>query len=341
MGREIENSPPRSSYEIEKNNISSVRIEKEKPYGIYLPDWDSVVEAIKTFASGDFQMAPLSKEEVLVERELRKEEKDPNKHSHYSTNELHTLLQIHTVPSLSHEDFDLLRIEEYKSVLDEKGKALVTHSSYAFYEKEVRIEALRSERRADDRTLEQYKKPYVMTLYSKLFENSGEEKLAKALGAERAVLPRRVTVSFGREEGDTSQINFDDVADRMTKALQVKTSGREIATALYRSDPGQDKKELYALYTNDGLSVTLRALNSYRQLRSKNTIIYYPRLLQPPPDFAVDIEHSPAILELSIVDPSLESRECAGLYVIPPEKRESAQMLAEKLRDAFTGRIYK
>lgn len=329
-----------------RSNISKVVIEKELPYGIYLPDWESVVKAVHVFSAGDFQMAPLTKEEVEKEQALRKvEDSDPLTYSHHLDSELKILRDLHSQKPAEPEEVD--RVLGLAKGEFQKSKRVILYSNqstmlsdtydnsqcsvysfqggYASYGKVLSIESLGE--------------PYMLTMFSKYFEDTGESKLADRLERGRMAFPRKVVVNYEGEEGDVSRIDFDDVAQKLKSSLHTNVSGKDlveslhpdrktVSTDLYPNPASLEKKSI-SVGIFDGLEVKISPLNAYGRSKEGQIVKYTYN------SYYVGIEHRPAALEISIADPNLESRAYGSVNLIPPEKREKAQAVAEKIRDAF------
>jgi hypothetical protein len=111
------------------------------------------------------------------------------------------------------------------------------------------------------------------------------------------------------QQGSTPRIDKKEVAERLNDTLQIGGKAR-ISHLTLSASVNQGS----AFATHDGLSLRMR---TYRE----------PRMF--------DV-YQPLGLEIVISDRTLESRAYGKTNLIPPEKRQAAQELTEKVASAFT-----
>jgi hypothetical protein len=314
-----------------KDKVSTIHIEPEKPYGIYLPDWNGLVHAINTFARSEYQStAPIPRSHIIFESELRRRGNPPSKgYKHYTQEELKDYANFTGDPANQTEiDLALEAVKAHlkkgdKLQLDDKhenrgsvqlskdGKNEFFIGGRTFYKTGVTIEALRSEKQKNSGNLDlrTYTEPYLLNIYSELNNENPEAVLLQAIDAEQAVLPRRMQVLL-HPEGYTG-INTRELANRLNDTLHNEDEAK------------LDRLKVFAAFTNpkgsllgvyDGLELTMRS--------------YSTRHLENPSQRQVGVE-------FIIADSTLESRIYGKTNLIPPEKRQAAQALAEKVHNAF------
>jgi hypothetical protein len=329
----MERRPP--AIHERKDRISKVTVEPEKPYGIYLPDWNSLAHAFHAFAASEYQStAPLSREETVYEYESRTKGNRARKgFKQYSKYDLLDFVNFYGEPALPEQVEETL--QKIKSHFDngdtmQLDDNIVTRGALqinngdnefflggrTFYKTRVTIEALRSENKKTDNPkehLQRYTEPYLLTIYSKLNNENPEATLIQATGAEQAALSRRVKVLFLPE--GYAQIDRNAVAQRLNTALhnngdQAKISGVDLLPCFNLKDPQTRSLGVY-----DGLRLQVRK--------------YEPQHMLAPNRLQVG-------LEFIISDPRVESQAYSKTNLIPPEKRQAAQTLTETIATAFS-----
>jgi hypothetical protein len=328
------------------DKISGVSVEPEKRYGIYLPDWKSVSRSLRAFASSDFQSAaPITKEESEYKYELMIRSKNQRQEfGEYSETDLLDFKNFYTEATKSKNLNEML--SKMKVHFDRGEKIQFIDKNYdsgsweaydgdgrsypggrAFYKTDVTIEALRWEKKDTDNPeadVRSYKKPYLLNIYSRLNGEDPQAKLLGILGAEQAILPRRVEVGFV-PKGYTSHIDLDGVVDRLNTALHAddehKISVSDVTSALIEN---KGRNTLIGEY--DGLALEVRTYNARSEPTERENDL---------------LEHmhsafGPVGLEFTIADSTLETRVYGKSRIIPPEKRQAAQALTEKIRKAFS-----
>lgn len=343
IGKEDYQRP--KSVERNKNNVIKVSIDKEKPCGIYLSDWDGVVNAVRTFAEGNFQMkvpeefaGTALRAEVVRRERVQPDPLDPPQFNQYSHDELvifSTLekrykthqFRVDENLELAKKYLDTGQQNQRYGSLDSYGVWQIRKDLYAFpegaafYGVEVTIEGLTSKKNENFTTYEQ---PYLLSIHSE-YQNDPEEKLAQALQLERAILPRNITIELSRKSEDLD-IDFTDTANRLNTALQTKntTWGKAMKTTLLASPDNR-----YSLGNHDGFEVKV-SLHNTRNLPNWG----YNEKTGYLDESYFDFSYKPTGVQIEIGDATLEALKYR-LAVIPPEKKQKARALAEKIKNAF------
>ena len=262
-----------------KDKVSKINIEPEKAYGIYLPDWNGVVNAINTFAHSEYQStAPIPRSHIIFESELRRRGNSPTKGFKYYTEEdLRDYKNFTGEPAYQTEiDTALNAVRAHfkkgeKLQLDDQhenrgsvqlgkdGRSAFFIGGRTFYKTNVTIEALRSEKKNNsaDSDLRRYTEPYLLNIYSELNKENPEAILLQAIGAKQPVLPRRMQILL-HPEGYTG-INSGELADRLNDTLHNEDKaklGRLKVFAAFTHPKGS----LLGVY--DGLELSMRSYNT-------------------------------------------------------------------------------
>lgn len=330
--------------ETRKNDLRRVVVETEKQFGIFLPTWEDVTHAVNTFASGNFQKKPSRTKEEINGEIRRRNNSEPisDEFVDYSYSELihySGLMKKYPAPNFVIDD----NLRNAKLFLENEipdpefnfsGAWRIDESFYRskvegqqFFEMALNIEGLRNE---EEETKKRRKEPYLLSVYSKFFNIDAEKELAEAIGKERALLPRRLAIEFGAKDGEAS-INYDDIATRLNETLGANDNGKVISGLSMMSGMNLSAEKVYPLGTYQGLEMKLLTGNTLFDPKMEpgaNVLVYKKQEIFPP-------HHQPVSLEIRIFDPTLESNMYGTSNMIPPEKRQTARDLVEKVKEAF------